>query len=129
MKNLIKIIYIAIALSFTVAQAQTVSRDERDVKTLLSKGKLSVDEKSQVFDGLSHIIENKTLISTKDLLEMCLSYSKIESSDAPYDLIYNLKKGSPLEFEKALKTLSPEKRARIQQIIDMSADEEAHGNG
>lgn len=129
MKKLIKIIYIAIALSFTMTQAQTVSRDEQDIKTLLSKNKLTVDENTQVYNVLSRIIDSKVSITTKDLLEMCYVYSKLENSDAPYDLIYNLKKGNPAEFEKALNSLSPEKRARIKQIIDMSADEEAHGNG
>jgi hypothetical protein len=129
MKNVSKLIYIVLALSFTVVHAQTLSRDEQDIKTLLAKEKLSVDGKTEVYNMLDRIIDNKISISTKDLLEMCYAYSKLENSDAPYRLIYKLKKGNPSEFKKALDQLAPKKRARINQIINMLEAEDTYGNG
>lgn len=129
MKNTIKILAIALIFSSSAVYAQSSIEDQKSVKTLLSKNRLSDVENTQVFNGLARLVDNKISVSTKDLIEMILAYSERENSDAPYDLLYELKKGNPDEFNKALKQISPEKRKRALEIIDMSASEEKYGNG
>ncbi len=117
-----------ILTSSTFAQSQEV--DLKKLKSDLASSALSPEAADIVYLKLDKLVKEKaSSLPMRELLEMCLQYTKHDPSDASYDLIYNLKKSDQKQFEKALKEFSKKDKARILEIIKMSEDEIKNGNG
>lgn len=129
MKNKTQKLILAFVFIFNIAHAANISVDGKNLKTLLTKQKLSNQEVDEAYNGLARMIDNKINLTMKDLLELCILYSQHDPSDAAYDFAYNLKKSKPKEFEKALKELSKKNRSKIEEFIKIAQSEEAGGNG
>lgn len=122
MKNKIQIFILTFTLAFaficnTTYASTKNSVDEKSLKVLLSKEKLSNQEVDGAYNELARMIDNKANLTMKDLLELCILYSQHDLSDAPYEFANSLKKSNPKEFEKALKSLSEKDRATIERFI------------
>lgn len=116
---------LAFAASASYAQVNT-----EKLKATLSKNVLESEENDQVYEKLESLVQaKKSNIEMRELLELCLRYSKLDNTDAGYDLIYELRKSNKKEFDNAVKALSKEDRSRINEIIKMTEDEIKYGNG
>ncbi|MES2768650.1 MAG: hypothetical protein V4596_05830 [Bdellovibrionota bacterium] len=125
-----KIIFITILILGNSAFAQSQEIDLKKLKSDLASSALSPEAADIVYLKLNKLVKEKTSsLSMRELLEMCLQYTKHDPSDAPYDLIYDLKKSDPKQFDQALKEFSKKDKARILEIIKMSEDETKNGNG
>lgn len=126
-----KIILIAVLISANSVFAQSKFNDDvKALKSELVKKSLSSEEIDAAYDKLSDLVNAKTQsLSMKELLEMCLQYTKHDPSDAPYELVYDLKKSNSSEFNKALNKLPKKDKDRIIGIIKIQEDTEKFGNG
>lgn len=117
---------IAIILLSTMAFAQN-SHSAFELKTQLQKERLSDKDVSFAYDKLNQLIEQKaTAPSIKELLELCLLYSRHDMSDAPYGFAAAIKSINPKEFDKVLKTFSKEDQKKIKMFIEIN---DTSGNG
>ena len=125
---LIKILFVTFFVGLSSVQAQVVT-EKNNLKSLLKREKLSNKEISSAYDNLARIIDTKVSVTMKDLLELCLLYSKHDQSDATYEFALKLKKSNKDEFEKALNELSKEDKAKIEEFIKIAEAQEESGNG
>lgn len=130
MKKLINsLTLIAVVFGFGVAQAQK-SVSTAELKTELSKEKLSREQMDKVYDKLSGLIEVKrTNLSMKELLELCLLFFKHDGTDSAMDFVYELKISNPKEFSKTLNQFSDTDKKQIQDFIKMTEEDIKNGNG
>lgn len=128
MKKLLQVLTMTgLLLGVSAVHAQV---NTGDIKATLSKSSLEGEENDQVYEKLEELVQAKrSNVEMKELLQLCLSYSKLDKTDAGYDLIYELKKSNKEEFDKALRQLPKEDRARIKHIIKISEEEIKYGNG
>lgn len=126
-----KIIIITALISVSSAFAQNAtSESAKTLKSELSKKKLSTEETDAAYDKLSELVKSKAQsLSMKDLLVLCLEYTKHDPSDAPYELVNDLKKSNSKEFSRAVNDLSKKDKNRILEIIKIQEDTEKYGNG
>jgi hypothetical protein len=123
-KKLIHIIISALVLlegAGTYAQKanECVETQPKELKSLLEKDKLSGKEISKAYDALATLVDKK-VYTVKDLLDLCLLYSKHDRSDAVYTFAATIKDANPVEFEKAVNELSKEDAAKIKEFIEIS---------
>jgi hypothetical protein len=129
MKELIKILaLVAVLFNYSAAHAEK-DTDVKSLKTLLTHEKLSSEDIDKAYNTLDKLVAIKVGMTMKDLLELCVLYSKHDTSDAASDFAINLKKSNPKEFQKALKELSKEDKAKIKEFIKLAEEEEKNGNG
>jgi hypothetical protein len=127
MKTLTKL-FLFLTMTWNFAHAQNL--ESSDLKNTLQRENLSSDDAYTAYEKLDALVQAKaTTRPMKELLELCLLYAKHDESDAVYDLVYDLKKSNKKEFEKALKQLSKENRAKILDFIKMTEGEIKNGNG
>lgn len=156
MKTLIKIIILIVSvipLSFVQAQKNNKNASDKNSRTVqeeksegvlspsvnlselrsyLSKESLSPENVSiayNVLDKLVDSVSTKLVSSIKEILELCLLYSKHDQSDAIYGLPNSLQYSYPKEFEQALSQMNKKDAAKIREFVEIAKSMEVGGNG
>src|SRR5690606_26535519 len=93
----------AISIMFFSAMAFAQnSNAASELKTHLQKERLSDKDVNFAYEKLNQLIVQKaTAPSIKELLELCLLYSRHDMSDAPYGFASAIKSINLKEFDKA----------------------------
>jgi hypothetical protein len=116
-----QILLLVVGFSANIAFAQSSS----ELKSTLNKSKLSSVEAYQAYEKLDGLIQaKKANLSMKELIELCLLYSKHDVSDAPYDLVNDLRKSNTKDFDKALNELSKQDREKVQDFLKMAESDQ-----
>lgn len=95
----------------------------KELKELLEKSKLSGKEINKAYDALSRLFEKK-VYTVKDLIELCLLYSKHDRSDVANTFAETIKDSNPEEFAKALKEFSAEDAKKIKELVEINEEQE-----